>query len=669
MNYYEIILNSNSRYLDRPYTYKSKDEVHIGNSVFITFGKGDKEFQGFIIGRTKIEDLENVDLDKIKEIIKLDEDFSLTEEIIETAIWMKYRYDIKYIDGIRCFLPGKNKPKRKIREKAFVGLEIKEKELSPLTKEQKTVWQSIEDNLDNSSIFLLHGITGSGKTRIYLEATKKVLETGKEIIVLVPEIGLTKQLIERFASAFGKEKIAVLHSKLKPSERYLEWEKIRKGKAKITIGARLAIFSPVTNLGLIIIDEEHESTYKSDMTPKYETVDIAYKRMSNFNASMILGSATPSVISYKRAEDGIYKLVEMKERYNKNPLPEIEIIDMKEELFSGNSSIFSQKLLDEMNLALKNHRQIILFMNRRGYSNFVLCKSCGEVLRCKECNISLTYHKKENSLVCHYCDRHTRVPSECPNCKSEELEYIGEGTENIEEQIGNLFKEAKVSRLDLDVGKTPEKINEILWDFEENKIDILVGTQLVAKGLDFKNVGLVGVLAADNSLNIPDYRASERTFQLITQVAGRAGRGDYRGKVVVQTYNPKALSIIFASKNDYKGFFCEEIEGRKLLNYPPFTDFISVDFVSSKKEEARAEAENFYKFLDSKNISWKSNIFKPKEANFFMGNNRHKYFVLIKVPKGKRGECLTYTNLFRNKSLASKKNITMVVDINPYTIT
>ncbi|MBF1179526.1 MAG: primosomal protein N', partial [[Eubacterium] sulci] len=442
---------------------------------------------------------------------------------------------------------------------------------------------------------------------------------------------------------------------------------IRSGEAKIVIGARMAVFAPLDNIGLIILDEEHESTYKSDMTPKYETVDIAFKRLMHYSGVLLLGSATPSVVSYQRAKEGIYKLIEMNTRYNAVELPEMSIVDMRQELRKGNRSIFSDKLYQSMEEHLESGQQVILFLNRRGYSSSISCKDCGNTLMCPDCGISLTYHKKENAAVCHYCGRHFDIPKECPECSSKFIKFIGVGTEQVEEFVKKEFKDYETERFDLDTAKNSREVSAILNRFASGKTKILVGTQLVAKGLDFRNVGLACVVSADTTLNIPDYRSAERTFQLITQVAGRAGRGLKKGEVIIQTYNPESLAITAASKYDYEGFFAEEIGFRKLMKYPPFSDLIQVQFIGENESEAEKLALECKDYLSKKEIDKSENeIFGPKGSHqISKEKDVFRYSILIKASKGSRNKYIYYISKY-GEYVTSKTKLSFVIDVNPY---
>lgn len=666
MNYINVVIDQKSKYTDNYFTYKSIDSVAVGSRVKVCFGKGNKLKDAYVFEINIIPDYED---SKIKFIESIDSDVCLTEEIIQTCIWMKQRYGIKYIDAVKCFVPKGKKAKEGKEKNPLKGTVGEIQNIDGLTDEQQHALSMISDAVMNEyqQNFLVHGITGSGKTELYMQVISKVLAKGKNAVMLVPEIALTKQITDRFIARFGEDKIAILHSKLTQRQRYDEWQRIRKGNARIVIGARLGVFAPLENLGVIILDEEHEATYKSDQTPKYETVDIALKRLMFYDGVLLLGSATPSVVSYSRAKEGIYTLIEMKNRYNNIPLPHVEIVDMREELKEGNKTIFSDLLYRKMVETLDAGQQIILFLNRRGYSTFISCRECGHVLKCPECGISLTYHKSQESGICHYCGKKFAVPSKCPECNSAHIRYFGTGTEKVEEFTKQLFPDKNIARLDLDTADNGKEINKIISDFSKGKTNILIGTQLVAKGLDFKNVGLVGVVAADVSLNIPDYRSTERTFQLVTQVAGRAGRGDSKGFVVVQSYSPENFALKAAAEHDYQAFYDTEIKLRNLMLYPPYSDLIMVEFTADSENlayDAASDCRNY--ILRSPLGALAENVFKPKESYNFKGKDSFRYYILIKCPKGLRNKYVYYIRHFGERLKENKSSCNMLIDVNPY---
>lgn len=669
MKYVDVVIDNKSEYMDSFFTYLAPDDINVGDKVSIPLARKPKGAEGYVVS---IDTTPGIETDKVKEIISIDKDRSLTPEIIDTAIWMRSRYGVKYIDAIRMFdVTGKRIPHH-IKEYHETKLEDE----PTLSEEQKYAALDICNSIDNElgKSFLIHGVTNSGKTEVYIRAAKNAIAKGKTAIILVPEIALSSQIADRFSKRFGKDKVAIMHSKLKTSERLAEWMRIKSGEAKIVVGARTAVFAPASDIGLIIIDEEHESTYKSDHNPKFETVDVAFRRSKYHNATLVLGSATPSIVSYNRAMDGIYQLIEMKNRIGKSIMPEVNIVDMRDELRSGNSSIISRKLLASIEQTVNNGDQVILFLNRRGFSTQVLCPECGYRMMCPDCDITLTYHKRDNAAICHYCGRKFKVPEICPECGNSTLSFIGTGTERLEETIEGLVPNAKVERFDLDTAKNSSEIKKTLRYFNCGKTNILVGTQILAKGLDFKNVGLVGIILADSSLNIPDYRSPERTFQLITQVSGRAGRECGKSKVILQTYQPEDDTIKKAANRDYYGFYEQELAHRRNMNYPPFSDIISVTFVDKKGPKAEYSstidhANDFRKYLLSmKNLPMGTTIYEPKLDIQRGGADRNRVFFMIKAPRGTRSGFVNAYMNYKELMIKHRSTCHIELDINPYGI-
>ena len=455
-----------------------------------------------------------------------------------------------------------------------------------LTEEQETALGGLTQMLDRRkfSEALLFGVTGSGKTEVYMRLISRVVAQGRQAIMLVPEISLTPQMMQRFTDFFG-DCVAIFHSRLTKSERARNWTRVRDGGAQIALGARSAVFAPFNNLGAIVIDEEHEPSYKSEMTPRYHTREIAKMRCEKHGALLVFGSATPSVELFYKASGGDCELFALKERTNRKPLPVVNIVDMRDELKIGNRGIFSRKLIRALYDELSDNKQAILFLNRRGYSSFLLCRSCGYIVTCRNCSVSFTYHKESERLICHYCGLTAPVPLRCPVCNGPEIGGFGAGTEKVERDVLRIFPESRVLRMDRDTASGKDAYSKILNAFRDGEADILIGTQMIAKGHDFPNVTLVGVLAADAILNFTDFRATERTFQLLTQVAGRSGRGDASGRVVIQTYNPDHYSVASAKEHDYDGFYKQEMVARRELLYPPFMN-IGV-FLLTGRDDAR----------------------------------------------------------------------------------
>ncbi|MDN4600113.1 primosomal protein N' [Paenibacillus sp. F6_3S_P_1C] len=488
----------------------------------------------------------------------------------------------------------------------YQGRKFRATEPLNLTDEQQHVYNNINGRLQERrhGVFLLHGVTGSGKTEVYLQTIQRCIEQDRQAIVLVPEIALTPQMVERFKGRFG-DQVAVMHSRLSGGERYDEWRKIREGQVTVAIGARSAVFAPFSRLGLIIMDEEHETSYKQEETPKYHARDVAVKRAQQHQAVVVLGSATPSLESYYAArsqsnDEFAPLLLEMPTRALGNKLPEVRIVDMREELKDGNRSMFSRALHKGLEERLERGEQTVLLLNRRGYSTFVMCRSCGYVAGCPECDISLTYHQRSNNLRCHYCGYAEAAPEVCPDCGSEHIRYFGTGTQRVEEELAKLFPGIRVIRMDVDTTSEKGSHEKLLKQFREKKADVLLGTQMVAKGLDFPDVTLVGVITADSALNLPDFRAAEKTFQLLTQVAGRAGRHQLPGEVFVQSYTPEHYSIGHASQHDYVSFVREELLHRRNLQYPPYCRLILVTFSHEQLPVLIRLAENYTRILKEK---------------------------------------------------------------------
>ena len=497
-----------------------------------------------------------------------------------------------------------------------------------LNKEQEIAYKNIKDNGE----YLLYGITGSGKTEIYLQLIEKMLAKGKSSIMLVPEISLTPQTVDRFIARFGEENIAVLHSKLSTGERYDQWQKINRGEAQIVIGARSAIFAPVKNLGLILIDEEHDESYQSEKSPRYDAIEVAEFIRNKKDICLVLGSATPHMKDYYKTQKGEIELLKLTKRATEAVLPDVEIIDLRNELIHGNKTMISERLREEIEINLKNKKQTILFLNRRGFSSFLMCRECGFTLRCKRCDIAMTYHKNDNMLKCHYCGYEVKVPHECPKCKSTNIRYFGAGTQKLEEDVLKLFPDASTIRMDVDTIGKKNSHEDILNKFKKENIDILIGTQMVVKGHHFPKVTLVGVIAADSDLNIGDYRAAERTFQTITQVAGRAGREKDKGKVIVQTYNPDHYAIEFAKMQDYELFYDTEVEIRKQLKYPPFCDIIVVDMSAKDMAKLKNISKKIHSYLKDRVINEKFGLllYSPVTAPIAKIKDRYRMRMIIK---------------------------------------
>ena len=527
-----------------------------------------------------------------------------------------------------------------------------------LTDKQRLVSDTIISSFGKSDTFLLYGVTGSGKTEVYMDVIEKAINNGKSAIMLVPEIGLTPQIVGKFISRFGNV-ISVLHSKLSDSERYDEYRKITNGESKIVIGTRSAIFVPFTNIGVIIIDEEHTSSYKQDNNPRYSAINVAEWRSKYHNCPLVLGSATPSLESFAKAGNHVYKLLSLTERAGGSVLPNVNIIDMKEEVKKGNF-ILSDILKNKIGEVLDRGEQAIILLNRRGYSSTISCKECGYVYKCPNCDITYTYHKSSNNLKCHYCGYSMVLPNKCSICGSDNLKDYGLGTEKLEETLNSLYN-ARIVRMDVDTTSKKGQHQKIIDDFGEHKYDILIGTQMIAKGLDFPLVTLVGVVSIDSSLTSPDYRASENTFQLLSQVSGRAGRSESKGEVIVQTFNPDHYAITLAKNHDYIDFYKEEMKIRKMLKYSPYYYMVLVSITSKDYELGFKEANKIGSYIRN-NISSDSIVLGPTMANMFKVNNIYHYQIIIKYRKD---DSLMKVLKFIIDMQVGNNKIDVSIDFNP----
>lgn len=730
-NYIGVIVDSEAVSLDRIFTYKIpeilKENIKLGQIVKVPFGMGNKKVNGFVLEFISDVD-ENI---KIKEISSIVTNYSvITKKNIELIFKMKKRYFCSYIDCIKLMIPTgitkgikhktnyviciKNELIEKLKKRPYIDiydavrkyngvytkselnhkfnfslssintmikhevLEVLEKVVSRcdnrvFDKYEEKVLNERQHEIVNSIIdsklkkFLIHGVTGSGKTEIYMSLVKKMIEEGKESIILVPEISLTPQMVERFKGRFGSD-VSVFHSKLSDGERYDEWLRVKSGEVKVAVGARSAIFLPFRNLGIIVIDEEHEGSYKSESDPKYSAIEIGEMKSEIENCKLVLGSATPSIDTYYKCENNQYTLLNISERADGASMPEISVVDMRDELKENNKSIFSRELYAAIKETLEKKEQIILFLNRRGFSTFVSCRKCGFVFKCKNCDVPMTYHSDKKYLICHYCGSTEEIPKICPKCGSKYVKYFGVGTERVEREVKKIFSAARVLRMDKDTTGKKNSYELIYNSFKNGGADILIGTQMIAKGFDFKEVTLVGIVAADLTLNIPDYRAAERTFQLISQVSGRAGRGSKKGKVIIQTYTPESYAIQYSSKNDYKNFYKTEIMLREGMNYPPFSK-ICIANMSSKNETLLIKYTQIIgsflknKFSGCDNID----ILGPCPSPIGKINEFYRWQILLK------GEVTYNTADFVKKSIYEilKKDYNVIrisIDINPLSL-
>ena len=647
-----VIIDQDSKALDKVFEYSIPNELKIEKGMRVLVPFGTRILQGFVVD---INENCEYDANKIKRIISVVEDFAcIKPEMLDLMKFMCKKYHLRLTSVLRLFIPsqmreGKVKEifekkckikddEAKIRgqkqqaiynylkengeedfsllkekfgysalnsliQKDIVVIEKYQVKRTPYTsnvKDKKVVLNSMQqravESIKNSGVYLLHGVTGSGKTEVYMNLISKVLKEGKNAIMLVPEISLTPQVLASFKARFG-ESIAILHSGLSVGERFDEWKRIFLGEANVVIGARSAIFAPIENLGIIIIDEEHEQSYNSESNPRYETIEVAKFRSKYNVCPLVLGSATPSIDSYQKAVKGEYSLLELPVRANGRELPKIQIIDMMMEIRTGNSGIFSKQLIADLADVVNRKKQAMIFINRRGYSSFMMCRECGYVAKCKDCDVSLVYHKEDKKLKCHYCGKQYKVLDVCPNCKSERIKEGAVGTERVVAELNKLFPDVKVLRMDNDTTSKKNAHAKILEEFKNSKPGILVGTQMIAKGHDFEDVVLVGIVDADQSLYQSDYRSTERCFQLITQVSGRAGRSKDEGKVVLQTYSPRHYTYKFVANYDYKGFFKKEINLRQTANFPPFTKIIRILFSHSDENVVKDELKMCYNKL------------------------------------------------------------------------
>ena len=715
----KVLVEINNINVDKTFDYivpfKYIEKIKIGMRVKVPFAS--RELEGFVLDLVNSTD----DNYELKEIISIvDEEPILNNELLHLGQFMSKKYfstliscyqtmlpkalkaqnkttinkkKIKYVELCSNFFPKLKPNQEKIVEYLRINGKVKKEEVNKISvsgvntlikngiiieslieeyrlvtkdinKEKETFKLTVEQqeaknkilSQTQSSVFLLHGVTGSGKTVVYMEIVEEMLNRGKDSIFLVPEISLTPQMVYHFKSRFGDE-VAVLHSRLSEGEKYDEYRKIVEGKVHIVVGARSAVFAPFKNLGAIIIDEEHTTSYKQDNNPKYSAIEIAIERAKNNNAIVILGSATPSLETYARSIKGLYTLVELKHRVNTNNLPLVEIVDMSKEKHRG--SIFSSRLITEVNKRLEDHEQIILLLNRRGYSSFITCSNCGYTAKCPHCDITLTYHKTSNTLRCHYCGYADKMNDICPSCGEKAIKTLGTGTEKVEEEIKKVFN-ARVVRMDLDTTSKKGSHEKIITAFKNHEYDILLGTQMIAKGLDFSNVTLVGVINADTSLMIPNYRSNEYTFQLLMQTAGRSGRGEKNGSVIIQTFNPEHYAITLASKHDYIDFFKQEMEVRRKLSYPPYYYLIYIKVIGKDYNKISIESNKIASILtrELKN----SKILGPTTCSVFKLNGLFRFGIIIKYKKEEKMEEVLQSLVNHYKG---NQTVKVDIDVNP----
>ena len=722
--YAEVLVQYGVKSLDRTFTYIIPDtlkaKLKVGMKVIVPFGN--QKINGFVI---KIKD--NADYDKLKEIISIsNENLILNEELISLGHYVKEKtlctlitayntmfpsslkiktinsnynlYDIYIIlkdinKAKEIILDNKRVTKKielinrllnneKILKKEYASYiinqllesniislkyetkyrinkeQIKEKRIT-LTDEQKHAVDSVK--LNTRDTYLIHGVTGSGKTEVYMNLIEKVLETGKTAIMLVPEISLTTQIVNRFYNRFGFN-VAIFHSGLSDGERHDEYKKIVNGEVKIVVGTRSAIFTPLKNIGIIVIDEEHSTNYKQENNPRYNAIDIALKRSKYHNAPIVLGSATPSLEAYARGLKGNYKLIKMNKRIGKSIMPKINIVDMTIEAKKRNM-IISDLLDEKIKERLKNKEQIMIFLNRRGFNTIVSCINCNYSFKCPNCEISLTYHKSSNNLRCHYCGHTIFKPEVCPSCKEKSLTSYGLGTEKLEETIKEKYSDARIIRMDADTTTRKGSHENIIKKIENEEIDILIGTQMISKGLDFPKVTLVGVINADESLNIPDFRSGEYTFSLLNQVSGRSGRSNLEGEVVIQTFNPDNQIINFVKESNYNNLFQYEMNIRKILKYPPYFYLTTLKIASKDYEQASLEANKIASYLN-KNLT-NTIILGPTTAGMFKINNIYRFQIILKY---KNFDYIKEGLKYIDSMYATNNNVSIEIDVDPVRI-
>ena len=557
---------------------------------------------------------------------------------------------------------------KEIYRNPYKYIEVKEQKKIELTSEQSNAYDTYSNMLLNGGgSGLLYGVTGSGKTQVYLKLIDKALENDRDVIVLVPEISLTPQVLSIFHARYG-DKVAVFHSGLSLGERNDEYKRADRGEAKIVIGTRSAVFAPLHNIGLIIMDEEQENTYKSERTPKYNTKDVAHFRCKYNKALFLMTSATPSLETYSNALKGKYVLCELNERFGDAKLPHVITVDMKQEMKNGNKSPISSKLKELISETIDNGKQAILLINRRGYNTFIACNDCGHVITCPNCSISLTYHSTNNRLTCHYCGYTKLLDNVCPECHSENIRYSGYGTQKIEDELSYLFPNARILRMDADTTSGKFSHEKFFNAFANHEYDIMIGTQMVAKGLDFDDVTLVGVVNADNSLYDESYNSAERCFDLITQVVGRSGRRDGNGKAVIQTINPYNQTLEYAAKQDFKSFYNNEIELRRLLIYPPYCDIISVSFIGENENKVAMCAKKFFELLieENENCKQKIIVLGPSAAKIAKLNNNFRYRLSVKCKNSKNIRNMFNVIQKNISKIKEYKEVTVSLDLNPY---
>lgn len=681
--YARVVVDVPTQALDRAFDYIVppflRDDVTIGSYVVVPLGS--RKVGGYVIELGNAPAI--AEPTKLKEIISVSGSSPLlTPDMIDLALWVKDRYACRAVDVLRAMLPPSTRAlkisqrpaKRRVPpaaqasdSKAFGEAGMK----SPfaLTPAQEKALSFIEEALlrKDPKPILLHGVTASGKTEVYLRAIQTCIARGNSAIVLVPEISITPQMVDRFRERFG-DLVAVLHSRLSGGERAKEWERLARGEAMVAIGARSCVFAPCRKLGLIVVDEEHEGSYKQEEAPRYHAREVAIKRASIQGAVVLLGSATPSIETSYHTISGDYRLVSLPDRIDSRPLPHVEIVDMKEEHASGNRGVFSRRLSAAIREHLERGESIMLFLNRRGYSTFVLCRECGHALRCPDCDVSLTMHSDEGVMRCHWCGHEEAIPNICPNCKGHRIGQYGIGTERVEKEVLRAFPGAKVLRMDLDTTRRKGSHEAILSAFSRGEYNVLVGTQMIAKGLDFPSVTLVGVISADISLNLPDFRSSERTFQLLVQVAGRSGRGNTPGKVVIQTYCPSHYAVLYAGRYDYEGFYAKELALRQELGSPPFSHLISVMTTSEdegKVVQAVGQLSSRFRQIASQQGNPFLQVLGPSPLPVKRVKRVYRWHIILKVSNVIKGSEIAYRIASETAKAYARQGVKVAIDVDP----
>lgn len=671
--YADIIIDISHSAIDRVFQYRIKAElesqVQIGSLVTVPFGKGNAQRHGYVIGLT---DHPSYEPDKIKEIMDVPQKgLPIEGKLIQLASWMRDTYGTTMNQALQTVMPVKQTVRKTVQKVEETMLSDEAWEFVTLSDEQQALVDLFAEDYQKADrkTYLLHGVTGSGKTEVYIQCIKEVIRDGGQAIVLIPEISLTYQTLARFRKHFGS-RVAFVNSRQSKGEKYEQFRKAKEGEVDVVIGPRTALFTPFPNLKLLIMDEEHDSAFKSDQAPRYHARDVAIKRAELEDASVILGSATPSVESYAQAEAGRYELWELKKRPAGVKAQHIQVVDLREELRKGNRSIISRDLYAKIQERLEKKEQIMLFINRRGFNSFVSCRACGEAIKCPRCDVALTYHQQtmqtQRQLVCHYCGYSMAMPKQCPSCKSNMIAGFGTGTEKVEEEIKKLFPGVKTLRMDRDTTMRKDAGARILKQFSEGKADMLIGTQMIVKGHDYRNVTLVGVILADLSLYANDYRAGERTFDLLTQAAGRAGRGEKEGEVVIQTYQPEHYAIVAAANQDYRAFYDMEMAYRRMLRYPPVYDMLQILLTGESKGKVESYAgilcRNLKEEIQILQFT-KTRIIGPGEAAIGKINDEYRYVIYIKAPG--IGAIVTLREYI---DTCSCEGVTITVDMNPMTV-